>query len=99
MLLHILAGIAVIAFIAITWEYVPPPWARVVLWIRDGSVRVGKGRITAALKEQLDEIVADEKLKRGWIAIRSDQRLRFSRGLSPAVRQRIRNAIVNRYLD
>lgn len=99
MLLYILIGVAVVIFVIVTWEFVPPPWAVVVVWIRGGEVDVSKGLITAATKAQLQEIVAEENLTRGWIAMRRDSRLRFSRNLLPAVRQRIRNAIVNRLSD
>ncbi len=88
--------VVLIAVSAVFFQFVPPPQALVVLRIRDGQMRVDKGGLPLAAQEHVAEILAEERIEQGWIAILANRRIACSRGIPGAVQQRLRNVLVNR---
>lgn len=84
---------------AIEFRFFPPPWASVILTIRQGTVRLKKGRLPQQLQERVSEILAEEKISHGFVAVTSRQRILFSRRIPAATQQRVRNVLVNRWVD
>lgn len=84
---------------AVWLGFVPPLQAVVLLTIRDGQVRVRKGRLPAAAAEHVAEILVSERISRGWIAILANRRVACSRGFPADVQQRIRNVLINRDVE
>lgn len=95
----VLACLAVAAFGAVWLKLIPPPQAMVLVKLRNGVLRVRKGRLEPAAKEHVAEILAEERISRGWIAILTNRRITCSRGIPCGAQQRLRNVLVNRDLD
>jgi hypothetical protein len=65
-----------------------------LLVIAGGKVFVRRGKATAAFLEQVRQVCSEHGVHRGWIGgVREARRIRlvFSRSLSPACQQRVRN--------
>ncbi len=86
-------------YLAIEFRFFPPPWASVILTIRQGTVRLKKGRLPQQLQERVSEILAEEQIPHGFVAITNRQRILFSRRIPAATQQRMRNVLVNRWVD
>jgi hypothetical protein len=65
-----------------------------LLVITGGKVVVRRGKATAAFLEQVRQVCSEHGVRRGWVGgVREARRIRlvFSRSLSPACQQRVRN--------
>ena len=82
------------AFAAVWYGVVPPPYASTLLRVQDGTIRVTKGQVKPFAREHVREILAEAGVARGFIAI-TNNRVIFSRHIPAAVRQRLRNVLLN----
>ena len=98
-LLLLILGLPVVAVLAVELRLIPPPHASIVLRIRRGEIQVIKGRLPTVAKEQINEIVETEGLLRGFVAVLPNGRIVCSRQIHPSVRQRLRNILVNRFVE
>src|SRR5262249_4336862 len=88
----IVAGVALIA--AAAWWWGPAAHAHFVVRIDSGAARLVRGKVTAALLRQVEEICQEHGVRGGEVYGRlwgRRVRLSFSRGIPPACRQRLRN--------
>ena len=99
MWLAVLVGIALVVFGAIQMGLVPPPGANVLLRIRNGEPRVVRGSLHPHVTDHIAEVLSSENVMRGWIAILPNSRTVCSRAIPPAARQRVRNVLVNQWVD
>lgn len=89
-----------LAAVAIVWlGVIPPPNAVVVLKIREGSACVKRGRLQLHVQDHVNEILSEEGIARGFIALTPNNRVVFSRQIPGSVRQRLRNVLFNRWVD
>jgi|GEM_PF-4645218 len=92
-----LAGLLYWAAVAVRYW---PPWGTIsLLRIHAGQIVVVNGRWSEQLLERVQEILVDEGISRGFIAILARSRIRCSRQFSPGAQQRVRNILVNRWKD
>ena len=76
---------------------VPPPNATTVIQIRTGELRVTRGRIPPHAREHVTDILADAKVTRGFIAMTRSRKVIFSRHIPQAIRQQLRNVLMNQW--
>jgi len=93
-----IAVLVPLAFAAIWLGFVPPPDSRTLLRVRAGVVRVAKGQLTSHAREDVAEILSESGVSKGFIAVTRNERVRFSRHIPVAVRQRLRNVLLNQSL-
>ena len=53
------------------------------------------GAIFEPTREHVSEILSEAKVSKGFIAITSDNRVKFSKQIPAAVHQRLRNVLLN----
>src|SRR3954449_4220027 len=79
--------------VALVW-YLLQPRYRFVLRIQGDRVRVTRGKVTEAFLADVSDVCRDLGVRRGWIGgVKRGRRilLTFSRRVTPACRQRLRN--------
>lgn len=95
--LAVCVGLA--GFVAVELRWLAPPWAVLILRIHADGVRLGKGQLSGQLRERLAEILRESGITSGFIAQMRNRRVIFSRNLPASVQQRLRNVLVNRWVD
>jgi hypothetical protein len=88
---------AALAFAAVQYGIIPPPYATTLIRISGARLNVKKGRLRSEVKESVAEILREVEVSSGFIAITSENRVRFSRSVPPAIRQRLRNVLLNQW--
>jgi hypothetical protein len=74
---------------------VPPPNAATLIRIKGGQIHLRKGQLRAYAKDHASEILASAGVSSGFIAITSHNSVVFSRQIPLAIRQRLRNVLLN----
>jgi hypothetical protein len=97
MLLLVIGGLALAAFLAVWLGFVPPPYAGTLIRIRGGLLNVRRGQLRSDAREHLREILQEAGVSHGFIAVTAGNRVAFSRQIPPAVRQRLRNVLLNQW--
>jgi hypothetical protein len=97
MVVWIIVGIALTGVLAVWLGFVPPPYATTLIKIRDGEIRVRRGRLQGLAREHISDILRDAGVSRGFIAITSANWIVFSRQIPGAVHQRLRNVLLNQW--
>jgi hypothetical protein len=91
----VIAFVIAFAVTAVWLGFVPPPHATTLVRIRQGRIRVSRGRVRQHTQEFLSNIIAEAGVSRGFIAVTSGNRVSFSVGIPPALHQRLRNIMLN----
>ncbi|HZP64854.1 MAG TPA: hypothetical protein VFB32_00975, partial [Rudaea sp.] len=73
----------------------PSPFCRVLVRIRDGKVRIEKGDLNARAKEHVADVVRESRIETGFITISQGRSVTFSFGFPSALRQTLRNILLN----
>ena len=81
------------AFALVWLEVIPPPQARILIRIRNRALDARRGTVRSHARKC--EILRYGDVARGFIAVTGDSKVYFSRNIAPALRQRIRNVILN----
>ena len=89
------AGLAWLAMIGL--GFLPPPHASTLVYFRNGSLDVRRGRLKPHAREHVTNILHDASVTGGYIAITSDNRVYFSNRIPAAVHQRLRNVLLNQW--
>jgi hypothetical protein len=95
MWLIVILGLLAAATLSVWLGLVPPPNAATLIRIKGGQLHLRKGQLRAYAKDQVSEILADAGVSSGYIAITSQNSVVFSRQIPPAIRQRLRNVLLN----
>ena len=85
---------AIVALI-VRVSFLPPLNAITVLRIRNGGAFISGDSLPLHVKLSVAEIIHEAGLKKGFIAIASDRRAKFSRNIPPTIHQRLRNVLLN----
>ncbi len=90
-------GLIIIVAAILIWylEIVPPLGASLVIRIRGGKAGTTRGRIPSRVLADLEEILREAGVERGYIAKNGDARIVFSRSIQESIRQALRNVMVN----
>jgi hypothetical protein len=73
-----------------------PPWnATTVIRIRAGKIAMKRGQLRGQVRDDLEEVLGGAGVKSGFIALTSESRVHFSRNVPEAIRQRLRNVLLN----
>lgn len=73
-----------------------PPWnAAMVIRIRAGKMSMKRGQLRGQIRDDLEEVLSDAGVTSGFIAITDADRVHFSRNIPAALRQRLRNVLLN----
>lgn len=94
----LLCGSVLMAFLAIRIGILAPPHAITLIRLRDGGLQVKRGRMRPDAIGQVAEILSHAGVSNGFIAVTPGNRVTFSRSISSAVRQRLRNVILNQWI-
>ena len=86
---------ALLAFAAVWFGFVPPPHASTLLHIRAGAVRVTRGSLRPYARQHVTEVLSEAGVSSGFIAITPGNRVAFSRQIPTAIHQRLRNVLLN----
>ena len=92
----VLVAILLLAVAAVQLGYVPPLTATTLIQIRNGSLTVARGQVSATTLEHIRSILRDEGVIAGYIAVTA-QRVYFSYQIPQPVHQRLRNVLLNRF--
>ena len=87
--------LVILAFAAVWFGFIPPPNAETLVRVREGTVWVSRGQLQPHAKQDVAEILCEAEVSKGFIAVTSTNRVIFSRHIPAAVRQRLRNVILN----
>lgn len=86
-------GIAAVIFLqtetGIAWQAV------IVVRIRAGHVTVVKGALLPHARAGLAEVVRAAGIERGFLAVKRNREVAFSRNIPGELRQRLRNVLLN----
>jgi hypothetical protein len=91
----IILGLIGAAVLAVWLGLVPPPNAATLIRIRGGQLHLRKGQLRGYAKQHATEILAGAGVSSGFMAITSHNSVVFSRQIPPAIRQRLRNVLLN----
>jgi hypothetical protein len=69
--------------------------AKTLLRIHQGNVRLERGALRQQTVGDVQEVLREAGVKDGFIAILSDNRVRFSRQVPVHLHQRLRNVVLN----
>jgi hypothetical protein len=86
--------VALVALVIVAFYVALQPRYLFLVCIQDGMSRLHKGKLTTAFLDEIDQVVREARITRGWIGgIKRGQRvvLAFSRGISRPCQQRLRN--------
>jgi len=95
--------ILVIGSVSMAWlavvglGFFPPPHASTLVYVRNGSLDVRRGRLKPHAREHVMEILQEASVTGGYIAITADNRVYFSNRIPAAVHQRLRNVLLNQW--
>lgn len=73
----------------------PPRNARCLIRIRNGSCFVLGESLPPHVLGSVSEVLHKAAVRKGFIAITSDSRIKFSRHIPKAIHQRLRNVLLN----
>jgi hypothetical protein len=93
--LILIACLLALAFGAVWLGFVPPPHASTLVRFHKGSVRVTRGTLRPHAREGVADILSGAQITRAFIAITPGNRVVFSWRIPPAIRQRLRNVLLN----
>jgi hypothetical protein len=93
----LIVGIITLGAAAILLGLIPPPNAPIRIRIRAGRAELSKGRVRSDVLAAASDVLADGRVNRGFIAITSRDRVMFSANIPSAIRQRLRNVLLNRW--
>jgi hypothetical protein len=93
----LIVAVVALGFAAVWLGFVPPPQAAILIRIRAGQAQLARGRLRSDVLASVSHVLEDARVKGGFIAITSQDRVRFSVGIPPGVRQRLRNVLLNRW--
>jgi hypothetical protein len=93
--LLIAVAIAAVWLIAILFDFVPPPNAKILIKIHHGELHLTRGQLRAQPREFITDILQEAKVTKGFIAITYYKRAAFSRSVPNDIRQRLRNVLLN----
>lgn len=91
-------GLLLLCCLLAVWylEVLPPMGASLVIRIRRGSVSAVRGSVRSHVIADLTDILRQERITRGFIALNDNQRIVFSRNIPAHLQQSLRNVLVNR---
>lgn len=95
MWLLVIIGIALLWFGLIWFGFLPPLNAEALIHIQKGGLLVKRGQLRSHAKDSIIEILRDAGVQSGFIAIITGPRVKFSRNIPTAIRQRLRNILLN----
>lgn len=95
--LLIIGCVVALAFAAVQYGIIPPPYATTLIRISGGQLNVKKGRLRNEAEDSVADILREAKVSSGFIAITSEDRVKFSRSVPSAIRQRLRNVLLNQW--
>jgi len=85
-----------VVVLALFWSgHLPPPNARSLIRIRNGKCFVLKEALPHHVTSSVTEILRQEGVKKGFIAITPTGRVKFSHHIPKALHQRLRNVVLN----
>lgn len=73
----------------------PPCNATILIRIRAGKTAIKRGHLRGQVRDDLEEVLASAGVTTGFIALTSESRVHFSRNIPEAIRQRLRNVLLN----
>ena len=89
-------SLALIGAMAPFWfGILPPPNARCLIRIRNGGSFVLGESLPRHVMISVAEVLQDRGIKKGFIAITRDSRVKFSYHIPKTVHQRLRNVLLN----
>jgi hypothetical protein len=91
----VILGLLAAAALSVWLGLVPPPNAATLIRIKGGQLHLRKGQLRAYAKDHASEILAGAGVSGGFIAITSQNSVIFSRQIPTAIRQRLRNVLLN----
>ena len=86
-----------LGFAAVQWGIVPPPGPAILIRIRAGRAEVVRGRLRADVLASVSRILEEKAVQRGFIALTTRDRVRFSFRIPAGIHQRLRNVLLNRW--
>ena len=95
LLLIVVVAVAVFGLPMAGFGFFPPWNATTVIRIRAGKISLKRGQLRGQIRDDLEEVLGDAGVTSGFIAITDAARVHFSRNIPEALRQRLRNVLLN----
>jgi len=94
-LLIVVVAVAVFGLPLAGFSFLPPWNAATVVRISAGKITMKRGQLRGQIRDDLKEVLSDAGVTSGFIAITEPNRVHFSRNIPEALRQRLRNVLLN----
>ena len=79
----------------IAYGFIPSPFSRTVIRIRNGQISVQGADLSSRAKEHISDVIREAMIFSGFVSLSSRHEVRFSRGIPERVHQRLRNVLLN----
>lgn len=95
MIIYAIVLLVLVGWLAIALGFVAAPGSRSVIRIRHGEIRVEGAELAPRAKAHVADVIRIEMVMSGFIAISPRGDVSFSRSVPNAIRQRLRNILLN----
>ena len=95
LLVRLLVVTGIAAWILVLIGAIPSPFSRTTILIRDGQIRIRGADLPPRARDHVVDVIRETHLSGGFITVSSDVRVGFSRSIPEALRQRLRNILLN----
>jgi hypothetical protein len=91
----VIGGLVLIWLLAVCFGLLPPPHASTLIRIRGGVLQIRKGQLILHARGRVGDLLTEASVADGFIAVTPGNRVAFSRNIPAAIRQQLRNVILN----
>jgi hypothetical protein len=91
----VIGGLVLIWLLAVCFGLLPPPHASTLIRIRGGVLQIRKGQLILHARGRVGDLLREASVADGFIAVTPGNRVAFSRNIPAAIRQQLRNVILN----
>ena len=87
--------VVVIWWLLVAFGIAPSPFSRTTIRIRNGQIRIDGAELSQRAKEHVADVIRDAMLFKGFITLSAKRYVGFSREVPEAMRQTLRNILLN----